>query len=116
MTLRDEGSPMEESAGLAAQFEEHRAHLRAVAYRMLGSLNDADDALQNAWVRVGNADTSVVACRPRRCPTVIWRANERSSTRSSPRRVVAISTRWSRCSIRMSYCETTRESRVRIRR
>ena len=51
---------MEESAWLAAQFEEHRGHLRAVAYRMLGSLNDADDALQNAWVRVSNTDTSVV--------------------------------------------------------
>ena len=51
---------MEESTWLAAQFDEHHSHLRAVAYRMLGSLNDADDALQNAWVRVSNTDTSVV--------------------------------------------------------
>ena len=34
----------------AEQFEHHRAHLRAVAYRMLGSLSEADDAVQEAWV------------------------------------------------------------------
>ena len=37
---------------LAARFEEHRSRLRGVAYRMLGSLSEADDALQDAWVRV----------------------------------------------------------------
>ena len=36
----------------AEQFEEHRAHLRAVAYRMLGSLSEADDAVQEAWLRL----------------------------------------------------------------
>ena len=40
---------------LAAEFEEHRAHLRAVAYRMLGSFADADDAMQEAWLRVSRA-------------------------------------------------------------
>jgi RNA polymerase sigma-70 factor (ECF subfamily) len=44
----------------AERFEEHRSHLRAVAYRMLGSLNEADDALQEAWLRVSRADTSGV--------------------------------------------------------
>jgi RNA polymerase sigma-70 factor (ECF subfamily) len=44
----------------AERFEEHRSHLRAVAYRMLGSLSEADDALQEAWLRVGRADTSGV--------------------------------------------------------
>ncbi|AJT69291.1 hypothetical protein T261_7694 [Streptomyces lydicus] len=45
---------------LAARFEEHRTHLRAVAYRMLGSLSDADDAVQEAWMRISRTDTSGV--------------------------------------------------------
>ena len=45
---------------LAARFEEQRAHLRAVAYRMLGSPAEADDAVQNAWLRLSGADTSEV--------------------------------------------------------
>ena len=45
---------------LAGQFEEHRARLRAVAYRMLGSLSDADDAVQEAWLRIGRSDASGV--------------------------------------------------------
>ena len=40
---------------LAEHFEEHRPHLRAVAYRMLGSLAEADDAVQDAWLRVSRA-------------------------------------------------------------
>ena len=36
---------------MAERFEEHRAHLRAVAYRMLGSLTEADDAVQDTWLR-----------------------------------------------------------------
>ena len=43
---------MDEHDWLAEQFEEHRAHLRAVAYRMLGSLSEADDAVQEAWLRL----------------------------------------------------------------
>jgi RNA polymerase sigma factor (sigma-70 family) len=45
---------------LAQRFEEHRPHLRAVAYRMLGSLSEADDAVQDAWLRLSRADTSKV--------------------------------------------------------
>jgi RNA polymerase sigma-70 factor (ECF subfamily) len=45
---------------LARQFENHRPHLRAVAYRMLGSLSEADDAVQDAWLRLSRADTSEV--------------------------------------------------------
>jgi RNA polymerase sigma-70 factor, ECF subfamily len=45
---------------LAQQFEDQRPHLRAVAYRMLGSLSEADDAVQDAWLRLGRADTSDV--------------------------------------------------------
>jgi DNA-directed RNA polymerase specialized sigma24 family protein len=40
---------MEGQELLAVQFEEHRGHLRAVAYRLLGSLSEADDAVQEAW-------------------------------------------------------------------
>jgi RNA polymerase sigma-70 factor (ECF subfamily) len=42
---------MDDNQWLADRFEEHRAHLRAVAYRMLGSLTAADDAVQDAWLR-----------------------------------------------------------------
>ncbi len=45
---------------LLAEFEEHRGHLRAVAYRMLGSAAEADDALQEAWLRASRADTDEV--------------------------------------------------------
>jgi RNA polymerase sigma factor (sigma-70 family) len=45
---------------LARQFEEQRPHLRAVAYRMLGSLSEADDAVQDAWLRLSRADTREV--------------------------------------------------------
>ncbi len=45
---------------LAERFEEHRTHLRAVAYRMLGSPSEADDAVQEAWLRLSRADTSDV--------------------------------------------------------
>ena len=45
---------------LAERFEETRPHLRAVAYRMLGSISDADDAVQEAWLRLSRSDTSGV--------------------------------------------------------
>ncbi len=45
---------------LAEQFEEHRAHLRAVAYRMLGSASEAEDAVQESWIRLGRTDVSDV--------------------------------------------------------
>ena len=45
---------------LAARFEEQRPHLRAVAYRMLGSLSEADDAVQEAWLRLSRSDASEV--------------------------------------------------------
>ena len=41
---------------LAEQFEQHRAHLRAVAYRMLGSASEADDAVQESWIRLGRTE------------------------------------------------------------
>jgi RNA polymerase sigma factor (sigma-70 family) len=51
---------MDEDEWLADRFEEHRAHLRAVAYRMLGSLTEADDAVQDTWLRVSAAGTREV--------------------------------------------------------
>src|ERR1041385_4325872 len=45
---------------LAEQFEQHRTHLRAVAYRMLGSTTEADDAVQESWIRLGRTDVSDV--------------------------------------------------------
>jgi DNA-directed RNA polymerase specialized sigma24 family protein len=42
---------MDEEAWPAERFEEHRARLRAIAYRMLGSPDEADDAVQDAWLR-----------------------------------------------------------------
>jgi RNA polymerase sigma-70 factor (ECF subfamily) len=51
---------MADSDWLAAAFEEHRDHLRAVAYRLLGSMTDADDAVQDTWLRLTGADTSEV--------------------------------------------------------
>ncbi|MGA6162615.1 RNA polymerase sigma factor SigJ [Amycolatopsis magusensis] len=47
---------MNEHDFLAQRFEEHRAHLRSVAYRMLGSLAEAEDAVQDAWLRLANAE------------------------------------------------------------
>jgi RNA polymerase sigma-70 factor, ECF subfamily len=51
---------MDQQELLARQFEEHRPHLRAVAYRMLGSLSEADDAVQDAWLRFSRTDTGEV--------------------------------------------------------
>jgi RNA polymerase sigma factor (sigma-70 family) len=51
---------MDERDRLARRFEAHRSHLRAVAYQMLGSLSEADDAVQEAWLRLGRADTNAV--------------------------------------------------------
>ncbi len=46
---------MDEPEWLAERFEAHRTHLRGVAYRMLGSLSEADDAVQEAWLRLSRS-------------------------------------------------------------
>jgi RNA polymerase sigma factor (sigma-70 family) len=51
---------MDDDGQLTSRFEAHRGHLRAVAYRMLGSLSEADDAVQETWLRFNRADTADV--------------------------------------------------------
>src|SRR6187401_3338453 len=51
---------MNERDWLADRFEEHRTRLRAVAYRMLGSLSEADDAVQEAWLRLSRSDAGAI--------------------------------------------------------
>jgi RNA polymerase sigma-70 factor (ECF subfamily) len=58
---------------LAAQFEDHRARLRAVAYRMLGTVSDADDAVQEAWLRLHRADQEGIANLPGWLTSVVAR-------------------------------------------
>jgi len=48
---------MDEHDWLAEQFEGNRAHLRAVAYRMLGSVSEAEDAVQESWLHVSRSGT-----------------------------------------------------------
>src|ERR671922_2437556 len=51
---------MDDQDWLAERFEANRSHLRGIAYRMLGSLTEADDAVQEAWIRLSRSDTSDV--------------------------------------------------------
>jgi DNA-directed RNA polymerase specialized sigma24 family protein len=55
---------MDERDWLAARFQEHRPRLRAVAYRMLGSVSEADDAVQESWIRLSRS-TAARRCRNR---------------------------------------------------
>src|ERR1051325_4749787 len=51
---------MEKREWLASQFEQNRSHLRAVAYRMLGSLSEADDAVQEAWLKLSRSEAGSI--------------------------------------------------------
>src|SRR5688572_31659382 len=51
---------MNENNWLAEQFETYQAHLRTVAYRMLGSMSEAEDAVQASWLRLSRADTDSI--------------------------------------------------------
>ena len=64
---------MDERESLTERFEQHRGHLRAVAYRMLGSLTEADDALQEAWLRIRDQDAGSVENMQAWLTTVIGR-------------------------------------------
>lgn len=74
---------------LAERFEEHRPRLRAIAYRILGSGNDADDAVQEAWIRFSRFDTSGVANLGSWLTTVVSRVclNMLQARRSRPQPV-----------------------------
>src|SRR5262249_55143866 len=65
----------DEQEWLAERFDEHRSHLRAVAYRMLGSLSEADDAVQEAWVRLSRTDAGAVENLGGWLTTVVGRAS-----------------------------------------
>src|SRR5215831_6255964 len=80
---------MHEKKWLAEQFEANRAHLRAVAYRMLGSRAEAEDAVQEAWLRLGRSDTSEVENLTGWLTTVVARVcldtlRSRKSRREAP--------------------------------
>jgi RNA polymerase sigma factor (sigma-70 family) len=80
---------MDEREWLAERFEEHRTRLRAVAYRMLGSVSEADDAVQEAWLRLSRTDASAVANLGAWLTTVVARVSlnmlrSRSSRREQP--------------------------------
>ncbi len=64
---------MNQGDWLAERFEEHRTRPRAVAYRMLGSLSEADDAVQESWLRLSRSDTSGVENLGRWLTTVVAR-------------------------------------------
>lgn len=80
---------MDQNELLARGFEAHRRHLRAVAYRMLGSLSEADDAVQESWLRLSRADTSGVENLRGWLTTVVGRVcldmlRSRTSRREDP--------------------------------
>ena len=66
---------MDERDLLAEEFERHRARLRAVAYRVLGSISDADDAVQESWLRLSRADPESIANLPGWLTAVVARAS-----------------------------------------
>jgi RNA polymerase sigma-70 factor (ECF subfamily) len=77
---------------LAEQFEEQRPHLRGVAYRMLGSLSEADDAVQDAWIRFSRTDTSDVESLRGWLTTVVGRVCLNMLRSRSTRREASLGT------------------------
>src|ERR687894_3108654 len=80
---------MEDHEWLGKRFEENRAYLRAVGYRMLGSISEADDAVQEAWLRLSRSDTSGIKNLGGWLTTVVARVclnmlRSRSSRREEP--------------------------------
>src|SRR5262245_29162881 len=81
--------PMDDHAWVAQRFEPPRGHLRGGAYRMLGTLGEADDAVQEAWLRLSRSDASVVTNLGGWLTTVVARVcldvlRSRKSRREAP--------------------------------
>src|SRR5664279_672950 len=81
--------PTTDQEWLAQRFETHRSHLRGVAYRMLGSLSEADDAVQESWIRLSRTDTRDVENMRAWLTTVVGRVclnllRSRRTRRESP--------------------------------
>jgi RNA polymerase sigma factor (sigma-70 family) len=80
---------VDEREWLADRFEANRTHLRAVAYRMLGSVSEADDAVQESWLRVSRSDPAAIENLPAWLTTVVARISldmlrSRNSRREEP--------------------------------
>lgn len=83
------------NAWLAERFEANRSHLRGVAYRMLGSLSEADDAVQDSWIRLSGADTGTIDAidnLPAWLTTVVGRVCLNMLRSRTSRREVALET------------------------
>jgi len=83
---------MDENAWLAERFEANRSHLRGVAYRMLGSLSDADDAVQEAWIRLSRTDTGDIDTLRAWLTTVVGRVCLNMLRARKTRREVSLET------------------------
>ncbi|MGH2851552.1 MAG: sigma-70 family RNA polymerase sigma factor [Solirubrobacteraceae bacterium] len=66
---------MDDQGALAERFEQHRPRLRAIAYRMLGSLGEADDAVQDTWLRLSRTDAATIENLGAWLTTVITRVS-----------------------------------------
>jgi RNA polymerase sigma factor (sigma-70 family) len=84
---------MDERDFLAEQFEEHRTRLKAVAYRMLGSLSEADDAVQDAWLRLSRSDSDEIENLGAWLTTVVARVSLNMLRSRATRREEAIDVR-----------------------
>ena len=83
---------IDENAWLAERFEANRSHLRGVAYRMLGSLSDADDAVQETWIRLSRTDSGAIDNLQAWLTTVVGRVCLNMLRSRTTRREVSLET------------------------
>lgn len=81
---------MDDNDWIAARFEAHRRHLQTVAYRILGSVSEAEDAVQEAWIRLNRADATAVENPAAWCTTIVARVALNMLQSRRARREVAI--------------------------
>jgi RNA polymerase sigma-70 factor, ECF subfamily len=81
---------MDDRDWLAERFEEHRSRLRAVAYRMLGSVSEADDAVQEAWLRLSRSDADAIENLGAWLTTVVGRVSLNMLRSRASRRELAL--------------------------